>query len=40
MLFYRHENVPDWFVTGTMIKKLDADLFTNYDIIFVKEDSN
>ena len=30
--------VPDWFVTSKMIKKIDDDLFSNYDIIFVSVD--
>ena len=34
------EFIPDWFVTSKMIKKLDDDLFSNGDIIFVYEDSN
>ena len=32
--------VPDWFVTSKMVKKLDDDLFSNDDMIFVNEDSN
>ena len=32
--------IPIWFVTSTMIKKLDDDLFSNYEIIFVNQDSN
>ena len=32
--------LPDWFVRSTMIKKLDDDLFSNNDIIFVNEDSD
>ena len=32
--------VPDWFVTSKMIKNLDDDFFSNYDIIFVNENCN
>ena len=32
--------LPDWFVTSNMIKKLDDDLFSNDDMIFINKDSN
>ena len=33
------KRVPNWFVKSE-ITELDDDLFSNYDIIFVNEDSN
>ena len=32
--------VPYWFITSKIIKKLDDDLSSSYNIIFVNEDSN
>ena len=32
--------VPDWFVASKVNKKIDDDLFSNDDIIFVNEDFN
>ena len=32
--------VPDWFLASKMIEKLDYDLFSNDNTIFVNEGSN